>query len=51
MAVYEYRGIQIDSGKAVKGIRDADNAKALRAILRRDGILLTLATEESQRKA
>ena len=50
MAVYEYRGIQIDNGKAVKGYRDAENAKALRALLRRDGILLTLATEESERK-
>ena len=49
MAVFEYRGIQVDSGKQVKGYRDADNAKALRAMLRRDGILLTLATEESQR--
>lgn len=46
MAVYEFRGIQIDSGKAVKGYRDADNAKALRAVLRKDGILLTLANEE-----
>ncbi len=51
MAVYEYRGIQIDSGKPVKGFRDADNAKALRALLRRDGVLLTLATEENERKA
>jgi general secretion pathway protein F len=51
MAVYEFRGIQIESGKAIKGIRDADNAKALRAVLRRDGILLTQATEESVRKA
>jgi type II secretion system protein F len=50
MAVYEFRGIQIDNGKPVKGIRDADNAKALRALLRRDGILLTLATEEAERK-
>jgi general secretion pathway protein F len=50
MAVYEFRGIQIDSGKAVKGYRDADNAKALRALLRREGVLLTLATEEAQRK-
>jgi general secretion pathway protein F len=50
MAVYEFRGIQIDTGKAIKGIRDADNAKALRAVLRRDGILLTQATEESVRK-
>jgi general secretion pathway protein F len=50
MAVYEFRGIQIDSGKPTKGYRDADNAKALRAALRREGILLTLATEESKRK-
>lgn len=50
MAVFEYRGIQIDSGKAVKGYRDADNARALRALLRREGVLLTLATEESERK-
>ena len=50
MAVFEYKGIQIQSGKAVKGIRDAENARALRGLLRRDGILLTLATEESERK-
>lgn len=50
MAVFEYRGIQIESGKAVKGIRDAENAKALRALLRRDGVLLTQATVESERK-
>jgi general secretion pathway protein F len=51
MAVYEYRGIHIETGKPTKGYRDADNAKALRAMLRREGILLTLATEESERKA
>jgi general secretion pathway protein F len=50
MAVYEYRGIQADSGKTVKGYRDADNPKALRALLRKEGVLLTVATEESQRK-
>ncbi len=50
MALYEYRGIQIESGKQVKGYRDADSPKALRAALRRDGVLLTLATEESERK-
>lgn len=50
MAVYEYKGILIQTGKAVKGIRDAENARALRGLLRRDGILLTLATEESERK-
>lgn len=50
MAVYEYRGIQVSTGKTVKGYRDADNAKALRGLLRKDGILLTLANEESGRK-
>jgi len=50
MAVFEYKGIQIQSGKAVKGFRDAENARALRGLLRREGILLTLATEEGERK-
>lgn len=49
MAVYEYRGIQIASGKPVKGYRDADNAKVLRAVLRRDGVLLTEANEEAEK--
>src|SRR5258706_14121688 len=47
MAVFEYRGILAGTGKAVKGYRDADNPKALRALLRKDGILLTLAQEET----
>lgn len=51
MAVYEYRGIVIASGKATKGLRDADNPKQLRAILRRDGVMLTAATEEAKAKA
>jgi general secretion pathway protein F len=45
MAVFEYRGILIGTGKPVKGVRDAENAKVLRAALRKDGILLTVATE------
>src|ERR1700709_1671791 len=49
MAVFEYRGIQIASGKPVKGFRDADNAKSLRAVLRKDGVLLTEANEEAER--
>ena len=49
MAVFEYRGIQIASGKPGKGYRDADNAKSLRAVLRRDGVLLTEANEEAER--
>jgi general secretion pathway protein F len=48
MAVWEYRGILIRSGSAVKGVRDAETPKALRAALRRDGVLLTEATEEKK---
>jgi general secretion pathway protein F len=51
MAGFEYRGIEVASGKSVKGYRDADSPKALRGLLRRDGILLTLATPENERKA
>ena len=50
MAVFEYRGIQVASGKPVKGYRDAENPKALRAALRRDGVLLTAASEENEQK-
>ena len=50
MAVFEYRGILIGTGKPVKGVRDAENAKALRGVLRKDGILLTVATEEKAAK-
>jgi type II secretion system protein F len=45
VAVFEYRGILIGTGKPTKGVRDAENAKSLRANLRKDGILLTVATE------
>ncbi len=45
MAVFEYRGILVGTGKQVKGVRDAENAKALRTALRKDGVLLTVATE------
>jgi general secretion pathway protein F len=50
MAVYEFRGIQVATGKSVKGFRDADNAKSLRGVLRKEGVLLTLATEENKKK-
>jgi general secretion pathway protein F len=46
MAVFEYRGLVAASGKQVHGVRDADNAKVLRAILKREGVLLTSATED-----
>jgi general secretion pathway protein F len=50
VAVFEYRGIQIASGKPVKGYRDAENAKALRSALRREGVMLTAASEENEQK-
>ena len=40
MAVYAYRGIDA-KGKNVKGVRDADNPKTVRTILRKEGILAT----------
>ncbi len=48
MAVFEYEGILIATGKPVKGVKDSENAKLLRSALRRDGILLTNATEEKE---
>jgi general secretion pathway protein F len=50
VAVFEFRGVEVATGKAVKGFRDAENPKVLRMLLRRDGVMLTQATEESQRK-
>ncbi|MCA9574674.1 MAG: type II secretion system inner membrane protein GspF [Polyangiales bacterium] len=46
MAVYAYRGIDA-KGKNVKGVRDADNAKAVRALLRKEGILATEVLEKA----
>jgi len=45
VSVFEYRGIVVGTGKPTKGVRDAENPKALRAALRKDGVLLTVATE------
>lgn len=50
MAVYAFKGIDQKSGKSLKGYRDADSPKALRAMLRREGVLLTAAAEESEQK-
>ena len=46
MAVFEWQGIDA-RGKDVKGIRDADNPRLLRALLRKDGILATAIEEEA----
>jgi general secretion pathway protein F len=48
MAVFEYRGLVAATGKQVHGVRDADNAKVLRASLKREGVLLTSAQEEAK---
>lgn len=45
MAVFHFRGVTAASGKEVRGVRDAENAKGLRTVLRREGIVLTSATE------
>lgn len=45
MAIFHFRGITAGSGKEVRGVRDADSPKTLRAALRREGIVLTSATE------
>ena len=41
MAVFEYRGVVVATGKQVKGVRDADNPKCSARPAQRDGILLT----------
>jgi general secretion pathway protein F len=46
VAVYAYRGIDA-KGKNVKGVRDADNAKTVRTLLRKEGILATEVLEKS----
>ncbi len=48
MAVFEYRGVMVASGKSVHGFRDADNARVLRAALKREGVLLTNAQEDTK---
>lgn len=46
MAVFRWQGID-KAGRNQKGVRDADNAKVVRAILRKDGILATSIEEDS----
>ncbi|MBM4282510.1 MAG: type II secretion system protein GspF [Deltaproteobacteria bacterium] len=47
MPVFEYRGFDA-SGKAIKGLRDADSVKALRALLKKDGVLATEVKESGK---
>ncbi|MGB3052814.1 MAG: type II secretion system inner membrane protein GspF [Polyangiales bacterium] len=47
MGVYAYKGIDA-RGKSVKGVRDAESAKGLRTVLKRDGVLATEILEQSE---
>ncbi len=49
MAVYAWRGVNA-AGKDVKGVDDADNPKALRVTLRRQGVMVTNVEQESAAK-
>jgi len=46
MAVFQWQGIDT-KGRSQKGVRDADNAKMLRALLRKEGIMTTAIEEDS----
>jgi general secretion pathway protein F len=46
MAVFQWQGID-KTGRNQKGVRDADNARVLRILLRKDGILATAIEEDS----
>lgn len=46
MGSYEWSGVG-PRGGSVKGVRDADNPRALRVLLRREGILVTEIVDES----
>src|SRR5262245_18508099 len=52
MAVFAFRGVNA-AGKAIKGKRDADTAKALRTLLKREGVFVTevLEAEEAKQQA
>ncbi|MDH5490957.1 MAG: type II secretion system inner membrane protein GspF [Myxococcales bacterium] len=47
MAVFAYKGVSA-KGKNVKGILDADNPKALRVMLRREGVMVTEVLEQAE---
>ena len=49
MTVFAWKGLN-PAGREVKGVKDADNLKVLRGLLKREGILLTGALEEAAAK-
>lgn len=50
MPLFAYKGIGAD-GKSVAGVREADSPKALRALLRKDGVVVTDVVESKGKKA
>jgi general secretion pathway protein F len=50
MPVFEYKALAAN-GKALTGLREADNPKTLRATLRREGVFLTEVLGQQQQKA
>ena len=50
MAVYEYKGLTAE-GKNVKGVRDADSARSLKAALRKEGVMITWFAEQAAAEA
>ncbi|MBW2699713.1 MAG: type II secretion system inner membrane protein GspF [Deltaproteobacteria bacterium] len=48
MPVYKYKGMNAD-GKSVNGIRNADNPRALRSLLRKENIFLTDVEQQKSR--
>ncbi|MAQ14331.1 MAG: type II secretion system protein GspF [Sandaracinus sp.] len=47
MAVFAYKGIDA-SGRNVKGVRDAESPRALRNVLKRDGVMVTEVLEHDE---
>lgn len=47
MPVFEYKGLT-EAGKNTRGLRDADSAKTLRAVLRKEGIFLTEVVSQKE---
>jgi len=47
MPVFEYKGFD-SAGKAIKGLRDADSVKALRGLLKKEGVLATEVKESGK---
>src|SRR6476646_5171785 len=45
MPVFEFKGFS-EAGKSISGVRDAESAKALRSVLRKDGVFLTEVVAE-----